>query len=671
MERPRHGATGTLPTTEPSDRGVVPLSVAAFSESLSPSQAHARQTWTSWQLAARPDTSLDALAHLALRNKSTVALDALAGRAFAGGQSATLLQGIDFSAADLMISDRAAAAALALAWAGMGRDAAWMSAAATLYLRIIDDVGTVRLSAEHQQAAAQALFLSGRFDEAAALIPELRKLPRVVRSYLEADLASPAVATGHATEHWLELLSARQVAQNLEPLQLQDGGNESGDLFDRLDSCASGAASANALVSVVIPCFRPAQGLITALRSLAGQSWLDLEMIVVDDGSGPEFDEWFERARAVDPRVRVIRMSVNAGAYAARNHGLLHSLGSIVTFQDADDWSHPRRVQLQVEKLSEPDVVATRSSAVRARPDLTHQWFGYSPIRLNASSLMMRRDDYDRLGPFLEIRKGADSEYLERIVARGGELANVRESLAVTRLREGSLSRGDFTYQWSSPDRLDFRGSYRAWHRRTEGARRADPELPFSVPTTFSLDLTGGRQFDVIWTADYSEADAELALDVVATSSERLADAGVRQGLWHLESAWLVRDRRPEMHESWRDRIEDTDGLIAVCRTDRVSAGLQVIVDPSVLLTCGDQPTSVAADDVEIWLTPECLAPDESGLPIDLLWVRDQVRRWWSVTPRWVAAPHLDATGREALQATAGSLEIGFTRVPGFAVAMT
>ena len=72
----------------------------------------------------------------------------------------------------------------------------------------------------------------------------------------------------------------------------------------------------------------------------------------------------------------------------------------------------------QVEALLDtPAAPANLSLAMRAREDLTHQWFGYPSMRDNASSLMLRRETVDELGPFLPVRKGADTEYAERVRA--------------------------------------------------------------------------------------------------------------------------------------------------------------------------------------------------------------------------------------------------------------
>lgn len=88
--------------------------------------------------------------------------------------------------------------------------------------------------------------------------------------------------------------------------------------------------------SVVCPAFR-AEGTIAAtIESVRGQSLADLELIVVDDGSGDATPEIAEYYAARDGRIRVIRQS-NGGTAAARNTGIAAAAGRCVSLIDNDD----------------------------------------------------------------------------------------------------------------------------------------------------------------------------------------------------------------------------------------------------------------------------------------------------------------------------------------------
>lgn len=89
--------------------------------------------------------------------------------------------------------------------------------------------------------------------------------------------------------------------------------------------------------SVVIPVYKVEKYLDECVQSVVQQTYSNLEIILVDDGSpdrcGAMCDAWAER----DPRIRVIHQE-NGGASAARNNGIRNATGDYVLFLDSDDW---------------------------------------------------------------------------------------------------------------------------------------------------------------------------------------------------------------------------------------------------------------------------------------------------------------------------------------------
>ncbi len=303
-------------------------------------------------------------------------------------------------------------------------------------------------------------------------------------------------------------------------------------------------------------------------------------------------------------------------------------------------------------------------------------------MRDNASSLMVRRCVIETIGPFAPIRKGADSEYAERLTTVAGPVVDTGSPLAITRLRTGTLSRGDFTYQWASPERLAFKGSYRAWHQTLDVAAGAaavpDPtvgDLPFPVPRSFRRGLEPApawARLPVVYLADYSaeprqdEQTATAALwSLLADRDGRLSEHAPHGqqpaapdpletpptvGLWHLESARSVGRTRPEMHPAWfRHLVGPAARAVPVTRTEAITVDRLVVLDPWVLLLAGAQPTALQVGRVEIRLHPHLLQPDASGLSVDLLRVGDVCRAWWGCTPQWVAAPEAPQSARDQL----------------------
>lgn len=87
-------------------------------------------------------------------------------------------------------------------------------------------------------------------------------------------------------------------------------------------------------ITVVIPCFNAERWIARAVRSVQAQRGVDVEIIVVDDGST---DRSVAAVRALGPRIRM-ETGTNQGACVARNKGLWLAEASLVMFLDADDF---------------------------------------------------------------------------------------------------------------------------------------------------------------------------------------------------------------------------------------------------------------------------------------------------------------------------------------------
>ena len=117
-------------------------------------------------------------------------------------------------------------------------------------------------------------------------------------------------------------------------------------------------------ISVVLPVRDGAAFVAEAIRSILGQTWRDLELLVVDDGSRDATASILAQFAAEDPRVRVL-VQPPLGLVPALNRGLKEAAGRYVARMDADDVAAPERLALQAAVLDGDPAVAAVGSACR------------------------------------------------------------------------------------------------------------------------------------------------------------------------------------------------------------------------------------------------------------------------------------------------------------------
>lgn len=107
-------------------------------------------------------------------------------------------------------------------------------------------------------------------------------------------------------------------------------------------------------VTAIVPCFKASATLERALSSVAAQTRLPVETLLVDDGNPQDEATRLDELAARFPNIccRVIRLPVNRGAGSARNAAWAQAQSSFLAFLDADDAWHPRKLELQTAVLA-------------------------------------------------------------------------------------------------------------------------------------------------------------------------------------------------------------------------------------------------------------------------------------------------------------------------------
>jgi glycosyltransferase involved in cell wall biosynthesis len=178
---------------------------------------------------------------------------------------------------------------------------------------------------------------------------------------------------------------------------------------------ALGDSSTAPLVSVILPVFNRAGWIGLAVESVLSQTYQNLELLVIDDGSTDATGEVLERFGS---RIKVLKKA-HAGAEAARNLGLEHARGEFIGFIDSDDVWYPNRLSLQLPLFSKPEVGLVFGNAVlvdhRSKPPRALRRTFFDNVRpsrgqvmkefargcfVPCSSVLVRRHCFAELGGF-------------------------------------------------------------------------------------------------------------------------------------------------------------------------------------------------------------------------------------------------------------------------------
>ncbi|MQM28988.1 glycosyltransferase family 2 protein [Glycomyces albidus] len=326
-----------------------------------------------------------------------------------------------------------------------------------------------------------------------------------------------------------------------EDLALADSGPEE-HLLARLTAAESEPVEDGPLVSVVMTCFRPGPELLTAVDSVLAQSWRRLELLLVDDASEPEYEDVLLEAAGRDERVRLLRQRANGGTYRARNRAMGVAEGEFATGLDSDDWAHPRWIERQIAPLlADPDLVMSVARGIRCTADLEPVVTPAQRLTEPRSTSVLYRaaDVRERIGFYDTVLKGGDTEFKLRIQRTFGRdrVAFLDDLLTVVRQRPGSLSEGDVSTGWTTPDRFAYACAFKHWHRRIQQGRSkafvaaAAPERPFPASRALLVRGAAPERFDLVVAADWRRIDG-AGRELLEQAAEAAA-GGATVGLVH------------------------------------------------------------------------------------------------------------------------------------------
>lgn len=208
------------------------------------------------------------------------------------------------------------------------------------------------------------------------------------------------------------------------------------------------------LISVVIPTYNQANFLADAIDSVLNQSYTNLELIVVNDGSTDGTSILLEKYKE---KINIIEKK-NEGVSSARNAGLQKARGEYIAFLDSDDLWIREKLELQIQKFQEKSNIGLVYSGIRVvsenlesietinprfKGDVWIKYLKFPAVAitlLGCSTSLIRMDVARQIGYFdLNLSIAADWDYFRRI-SDVTNLEFIDDPLTLYRKVNGSMS---------------------------------------------------------------------------------------------------------------------------------------------------------------------------------------------------------------------------------------
>lgn len=210
--------------------------------------------------------------------------------------------------------------------------------------------------------------------------------------------------------------------------------------------------TSNPQLSVIIPTYNRQHCIGQAIDSVLHQTYGDYELIVVDDASSDGTADWIA---ANYGQIKLVRLSQNRGASAARNQGIAIAKGEYIAFLDSDDRWEPDFLSTQIHSLrSNPDAVLAYCNYSQIFPDGTHLDHNLKPWRIypdlthhllmeslihSMSLVTVRREALLKAGPLNETMKISEDRELYLRLLYLGNIIHIPHNLVKKNTHSGNL----------------------------------------------------------------------------------------------------------------------------------------------------------------------------------------------------------------------------------------
>ena len=219
-------------------------------------------------------------------------------------------------------------------------------------------------------------------------------------------------------------------------------------------------------VTVIIPAFNRVNYIDKTIQSVLDQTYSNIQLIVVDDGSA---DGTFEKIKLYKDKLLLLthKNHINKGQSSAINLGLKHTNGKYIAILDSDDYWDPKKLKIQVSYLEANDgigLIYSNGYAVDANDNILYSIYSDTHIEHNdpnkvlldcyillPQNSLVRKEVYDKLpnGFNENYRAAQDHDMLIRISEKT-QFAYLNDYLFFYRVHEDSISKKSQRIRWNN-----------------------------------------------------------------------------------------------------------------------------------------------------------------------------------------------------------------------------
>ena len=300
------------------------------------------------------------------------------------------------------------------------------------------------------------------------------------------------------------------------------------------------------MVSILVPVYNASRYLRECVSSLTGQTYTDLQIVLINDGSTDDSWNIMQELAKQDHRLEVYSQP-NCGVAATRNRLLEKARGEFVLFVDSDDWIERDTVEILMleQKKEDYDIVMYQLSKHKTddcrytKEEAIKKFLEHTTFRGSLCDKLIKRDLFEGLRIDETVSYGEDALLVWQVLQRIDKMLFIGKTFYHYRVNKNSLSRQRFNGKKFT--------AYTTWNQICEDTDTLWPQYRDIAHARFACEMTQ-ILLDASRCGYKYDKGVELLQEVIAHDAHLIVKTGISSRKMRM-FAWLV------SHSYWLARL--------------------------------------------------------------------------------------------------------------------